>query len=403
MTRSNAIGTQPDIAVVGGGLAGLAAAAIVARSGHTVRLHESRGVVGGQARSVDSDGFVFNQGPHAFYRGGPGERTLTALGVELSGGAPSPKGRVVVDGRGEVAPGGPISLMRTGALTLRDKIAVGKALALLPRVEAARYASLTVDDWIERLVSSEGAARLLRSLARLATYVHQPGALSAEIAIGQLQLALGPGVLYLDGGWQSLVDQLRAEPGIEFVTGEALTETPDARAVIVAVGGPKATSALIGTGFDTGPSSSASCIDLGLRRRPIHDFVLGVDDPFYFSNHSVGAELAPDGHWHAAMVQYLGIDEEPDADGLDGFATHAGVVADDVVAKRRLHRMVTVTAIATAEGGGLAGRPGAGDTGLDNVFMAGDWVGPIGHLADASLASATEAARLALAAVGGAS
>jgi hypothetical protein len=36
--------------------------------------------------------------------------------------------------------------------------------------------------------------------------------------------------------------------------------------------------------------------------------------------------------------------------------------------------------------------------GLDNVFAAGDWVGPRGQLSDASAASATDAASLAVAA-----
>jgi len=69
---------------------------------------------------------------------------------------------------------------------------------------------------------------------------------------------------------------------------------------------------------------------------------------------------------------------------------------DDIVFSRRLHRMTTVTAMATASGGGLAGRPSVTDTGHDNVFLAGDWVGPTGHLADASVASGKAAALAAL-------
>jgi hypothetical protein len=48
-----------------------------------------------------------------------------------------------------------------------------------------------------------------------------------------------------------------------------------------------------------------------------------------------------------------------------------------------------------ASSGGLAGRPGVADTGVPGVTMAGDWVGPVGLLADASLASGYAAGRLA--------
>jgi hypothetical protein len=49
-----------------------------------------------------------------------------------------------------------------------------------------------------------------------------------------------------------------------------------------------------------------------------------------------------------------------------------------------------------AETGGLAGRPRVTDSGQPGVLIAGDWVGPEGLLADASLASGHEAGRQAL-------
>ena len=58
--------------------------------------------------------------------------------------------------------------------------------------------------------------------------------------------------------------------------------------------------------------------------------------------------------------------------------------------------MRTVTAIATAASGGMAGRPAVDAPDQPNVFLAGDWVGPTGHLADAALDSARASARAAL-------
>jgi hypothetical protein len=54
-------------------------------------------------------------------------------------------------------------------------------------------------------------------------------------------------------------------------------------------------------------------------------------------------------------------------------------------------------AIVAADGGGYAGRAPVQVPGFENVFVAGDWVGPVGQLADAALASAVRAARAAAA------
>ena len=51
----------------------------------------------------------------------------------------------------------------------------------------------------------------------------------------------------------------------------------------------------------------------------------------------------------------------------------------------------------TAAGGGLRGRPTTDALGIAGVHIAGDWVGPIGLLADAAAASG-EAAAIAAAA-----
>jgi hypothetical protein len=56
------------------------------------------------------------------------------------------------------------------------------------------------------------------------------------------------------------------------------------------------------------------------------------------------------------------------------------------------------TLLPQAGRGGLVGRPGPHLPGLRGAFLAGDWIGPEGYLADASLASARAAARLAIAA-----
>src|SRR3954452_21587011 len=72
-----------DVAVVGGGLAGLAAAATAARAGRSVVLFEQASAPGGRARTRTEDGFAFNIGPHALYRKGQSLGVLQDLGVQV--------------------------------------------------------------------------------------------------------------------------------------------------------------------------------------------------------------------------------------------------------------------------------------------------------------------------------
>ena len=73
-----------------------------------------------------------------------------------------------------------------------------------------------------------------------------------------------------------------------------------------------------------------------------------------------------------------------------GWQTH-------VVTRRFLPGMTVASSLPRAEEGGLQGRPDIAVPGLSNVFLAGDWVGGEGMLADASAASASEAAGRVLA------
>jgi predicted NAD/FAD-dependent oxidoreductase len=71
-----------DVIVIGGGLAGLTTAALLARSGKAVTLfeHSSR-EIGGRARTTVIDGFYFNQGPHALYITDAADSILKDIGI----------------------------------------------------------------------------------------------------------------------------------------------------------------------------------------------------------------------------------------------------------------------------------------------------------------------------------
>ncbi|MCC5951862.1 MAG: NAD(P)-binding protein [Acidimicrobiia bacterium] len=404
-----------DVVIIGGGLAGLTAARSCAR--HRLRsVVLERAAPGGRARSVEREGFTANLGPHALYLEGAAVKVMADLGVALPAGA-SPalggaKGRV-----GEqvgLLPGSAWTLARTGLLGGRGKVGVARLLRRLPETDASSLAAVTTADWLASLRLPPDALALAEALVRLSTYVADLGVLSAEVAVGQLQLALSGGVRYLDGGWQRLVGSLAAGVDVRSGTVSAVVDCPEgfevhttdgaavtAGAVVATVGGPDATAGLLGVPrWRTGPPALAACSDLALRRVPPVSFLLGIDRPLYLSAHAPPAELAPPGGALVQLARYLSAKEDPDRHTtqaeLDEHAHYAGIEATDVVWSRYLHRMVVVEAVATAAAGGLQGRPPVAVPGRPGAFVAGDWVGPVGHLADAAMASGAAAATAAV-------
>jgi hypothetical protein len=390
-----------EVHVIGGGLGGLGAAALVARSGRSVVVHERRGRLGGRATTDERHGYRFNQGPHALYLGGEAMGVLRQLGIPTPGITPPTRGtRMALGGDLHLAPGGVGSLLRTTILGVREKAELASLMTRLPRLVPSDLAERTVDEWLSDLTDRERVRALLHAIVRLASYTNAPDLLSAEVAIRQMQLGLGSGVRYLDGGWERLVDGLAGVViacGGEIRRDDAMNDLPEAAAVIVAVGGPAQTAAVTGHPYRNGVAAEASVLDLALTRSPTHRFVIGVDEPIYLSDHGSMEGMCPPGRASVSLAQYLGPHDEPDRGRLDAFALGAGIAPAHIVDERYLHRMTTVSAIATAASGGLAGRPQVAVPDRDGVFVVGDWVGPTGHLADAVLASARAAADAAIA------
>jgi phytoene dehydrogenase-like protein len=411
------------IHIVGGGLAGLGVAALLSRRGRSVTVLERASRVGGRARSDRLGDQVFNLGPRALYRDGEAWRLLTALGLPLSGRVPSSAGLAALLGAGvHPLPSGPWSLLRSALLTPAGKLGLARALSAVPRLSARALAGTSTARWLDALAPTPDARRLLAALVRLTTYVADHEALSAEAAVLQLQRATRRGVVYLDDGWQSLVDGLVERvlagggrictgvrvDGIEHdgavrairVDGERL---PSA-GVVLAVGPTTASRLVPGLGSLARFAArarpvEAACLDLGLDAlpRPARPFALGLDRPSYVSAHSVYAQLGPGAT--IAALRYLG---GPEGDPGDPEALESGLQAEvDVlqpgwrarrVQRRLLPRMTVTHALPTAEDGGLAGRPDPVADGIDGLYLAGDWVGDRGLLADASLASAERVA-----------
>ena len=421
-------GQTRDVAVVGGGLAGLAAAALLARRGHPVVLFERTATLGGRAVTHAAGGFRLNLGPHALYRRGPGAAVLDTLGVRYTGGVPDASGGLALDGGAAHAlPGGLVSLLTTGLFGPVAKLETARLLGGFQRLDAERHRRRSVRDYLDASIRHPAVRRLVQALFRLATYTNDPEHQSAGVAIAQLQLALRTSVTYLDGGWQTLVDGLRAAAeasGVRIATGAPVSgivhdgavrgvrlrdgTTVPARAAVIAAAPVTALELLGDTALPAFRERlgalvpvKAACLDVALGHLPRAKtrFALGIDRPLYYSVHSAVARLAPAGGAVVHVAKYVAAGEPGDPkanereleDVLDRLQPGWRAA---VVERRFLPALVVSHATVTAAAGGLAGRPAPAVPGVERLYVAGDWVGAEGLLADASLASARQVADL---------
>lgn len=412
-----------DTVVVGAGIGGLLAAvtAAGAHPGGRIAVVDPH-PPGGRARCDDRSGFTFNRGPRALYPAS--ERVLRAAGVDTShAGPPSLKGAVaVVGGATPRFPGRPGDALRTTLFTPSQKLQVTRALAALWRVRPDGAPGRSVSDWLDDRGLDGTVRQFVEALVRVATYANAPDTFAAGPALANARAGVYPGVRYLDGGWQSLVDQLVAiasSTGVELTTGKVQQVRPgpgtvhvtadgrswEATNVILAAGGPDVAAALLpqrpSSWGPLAPPVTAACLELGIRGLPEHRFALGIDEPLYGSTHCPPADLAPEGHAVVHLMRYQPVDDDLPAsvqrERLEQLAATMGITRGRIVEERFLARMVVAGSLPHPETGGLAGRPAVAVAEHPGVFLAGDWVGPAGLLLDAVTASGAEAGRLAAA------
>ena len=250
-------------------------------------------------------------------------------------------------------PGTPLSLLQSDLLSVKDKAELALLMTRLPHMDPSELDGTSVTDWLARSVARPNVRELVLSFVRLTSFVNAPETFAAATAIRQLQKA-AKGVLYVDGGWQTLYNGLRdqaarsgavlvtdasavrihpaIEPGVEVDDGRFF----GARSVVLATGPRDATRLLETAGLVCGrrpaggltdtPLSDAeigrpvlvAALDVALARLPNPRawFVLGIDQPIYMSVQSNSARLVPPGGGAVVhLLKYLGT--EP-ADARNG-------------------------------------------------------------------------------------
>jgi phytoene dehydrogenase-like protein len=415
-----------DVVVVGGGLAGLIAASFASSAGAKVALYESSPDLGGRARTRVKQGYYFNYGPHALYRGPSLDTALRDQGIVPRGKAPKlTVGHFVRDRALHIAPFSASGLAETTLYSSAIKAEVGAALAKFAKAVPEVAPGANARQAVEEFSSSPHVRELISAMLRLTSYVHDPEAADGAALFAQLHLALSNGVIYLDDGWNQLVSALAARAdagGCRLSVGERVTSIRPGRtwrietsngnsvsapAVVLALPPRDALELLPDAEALRGAAEQsvavyAACLDLGLSQlpEPRHIFALGLDEPLYLSVHSAAARLAPEGGALVHILRYLRPDEQLEKTlmlaQLEGFAdlVQPGWRSRER-ARRFFWKMPIMCSEPLARYRGLAGRPAVAVPGFSGLYIAGDWVGSHSILADASAASGRLAGELA--------
>ncbi|MFA9559484.1 phytoene desaturase family protein [Evansella sp. AB-rgal1] len=316
------MGQKWDVVIIGGGLAGFVAANYLASYNLSILVLEKNKNVGGRARTDHIRQQYFNLGPHALYKKSKAKAILEELNIQISGKSPKIGGILVKDNYEYIAPFSPLGLLNTKFLSWKERIEWAKVLMNVISIDNEKLVNQTFEQWVQQTTRSANVQSILFLLGRLATYCHSPEKVSAKVMLFHLKASLS-GVLYLDKGWQTMIDQLHNNAvtcGVQVQTSKSIKQIfpiekdhfklvlTDEEVIfgknVLSTVGPNELNQMLGEkspfsqieSFTEIQSVNGATLDIALTQLPNPKklFAMGIVEPIYFSVHSNYARLSDD-------------------------------------------------------------------------------------------------------------
>lgn len=154
-----------DVAIVGGGFAGLSLASILSKKGYKVVLFERSQTLGGRGSYLEKDGFLIDYGIHLLRCGARGEaaKVFDEIGRKaefVKVGKPE----IFVDGKFKSFPSGAMSFLTTGLIPFRAKFSLFKVLVGGLRADLNEFYRTSVEDFLSQKIKKEKRRREIENV-----------------------------------------------------------------------------------------------------------------------------------------------------------------------------------------------------------------------------------------------